>query len=76
MRPEPKTARFMTVDPDVAETRSPYADVAGNPLNATDPSGMCLGWLWGASDCQLDPLQVIRDPVGAALQVSHQGVGG
>ena len=39
----------------VSRTRSPYAYVAGNPLNAIDPSGMCLGWIWGASDCNFDP---------------------
>src|SRR5205823_3247445 len=36
---DPTTAQFLTVDPAVAKTRSPYAYVAGNPLNATDPTG-------------------------------------
>jgi RHS repeat-associated protein len=36
---DPTTAQFQTVDPAVASTRSPYGYVAGNPLNATDPSG-------------------------------------
>ncbi|MGA8017223.1 MAG: hypothetical protein WCB85_15060, partial [Candidatus Dormiibacterota bacterium] len=32
-------AQFLSVDPDVATTLSPYGYVQGNPLNATDPSG-------------------------------------
>jgi RHS repeat-associated protein len=36
---DPTTAQFLTHDPALAKTRSPYAYVAGNPLNATDPSG-------------------------------------
>jgi RHS repeat-associated protein len=37
----PSDGQFLTVDPAVAKTRSPYAYVSGNPVNATDPSGMC-----------------------------------
>jgi RHS repeat-associated protein len=40
---DPATAQFLTVDPDVAATLSPYGYVAGDPLNAGDPSGLC-GW--------------------------------
>jgi RHS repeat-associated protein len=37
---DPTTAQFLTRDPAVAKTRSPYAYVSGNPLNKTDPSGL------------------------------------
>lgn len=36
---DPVTAQFTTVDPDVAETNTPYQYTAGDPINATDPSG-------------------------------------
>lgn len=32
--------QFVSRDPMVARTRSPYGYVSGNPLNATDPSGL------------------------------------
>jgi RHS repeat-associated protein len=38
---DPATAQFLTVDPAVTTTLSPYAYVAGNPLNRTDASGLC-----------------------------------
>jgi uncharacterized protein RhaS with RHS repeats len=38
---DPTTGQFLTVDPAVAKTRSPYAYVAGNPLNHTDHTGLC-----------------------------------
>jgi uncharacterized protein RhaS with RHS repeats len=37
---DPATAQFLTVDPDVATTLSPYGYVAGDPLNASDPGGL------------------------------------
>jgi RHS repeat-associated protein len=36
---DPTVGQFLTVDPDVAATLSPYGYVAGDPLNDTDPSG-------------------------------------
>jgi uncharacterized protein RhaS with RHS repeats len=36
---DPAIGQFLTVDPDVATTLSPYGYVAGDPLNDTDPSG-------------------------------------
>jgi RHS repeat-associated protein len=46
---DPTTAQFLTRDPMVAKTMSPYAYVAGNPLNVVDPSGLC--GLWGDDIC-------------------------
>jgi RHS repeat-associated protein len=40
---DPATAQFLTVDPEVGVTRTPYAYVNDNPLNASDPTGNC-GW--------------------------------
>jgi RHS repeat-associated protein len=36
---DPVTAQFMSRDPALSSTRSPYAYVANNPLNASDASG-------------------------------------
>jgi RHS repeat-associated protein len=35
------TGQFLSRDPMVAATRAPYGYVGDNPLNGTDPSGMC-----------------------------------
>jgi len=37
---DPASGQFVTRDPLVAKTRLPYAYVHGDPLNATDPSGL------------------------------------
>ena len=46
---DPGTAEFLTVDPQVDSTRSAYGYVQGNPLDLTDPSGMC--WSWASWAC-------------------------
>jgi hypothetical protein len=38
---DPTTAQFLSVDPLVAQTRSPYGYVGGNPLNNMDATGLC-----------------------------------
>ena len=37
---DPSTAQFLTVDPAVSTTLSPYGYVQGDPLNGTDPTGL------------------------------------
>jgi hypothetical protein len=52
---DPSTGSFMSVDPLLTLTRSPYGYVYGDPANATDPSG--AGTLW-------DPSSYSRDAFG------------
>jgi RHS repeat-associated protein len=37
---DPTTSQFLTLDPALSKTMSPYAYVSGNPLNGADPSGL------------------------------------
>ncbi|MGI8809508.1 MAG: RHS repeat-associated core domain-containing protein [Acidimicrobiales bacterium] len=41
---DPATGQFLTRDPIEAVTREPYGYVGGNPLNATDPSGLACAF--------------------------------
>ncbi len=38
---DPATDQFMSVDPDVMETGQPYAFTGDDPLNGSDPLGLC-----------------------------------
>jgi RHS repeat-associated protein len=40
---DPSSAQFISVDPMLAVTQEPYSYVGGDPMNAVDPSGMCVG---------------------------------
>jgi RHS repeat-associated protein len=49
---DPATAQFLTVDPLEKLTRAPYNYVEDNPVNATDPTGLCSdGSVSGFLDC-------------------------
>jgi RHS repeat-associated protein len=39
---DPVSGQFLTRDPLEAATRSPYAYAASDPLDASDPSGLCI----------------------------------
>jgi RHS repeat-associated protein len=41
---DPATAQFITVDPALELTRSPYGYLGGNPLSGADPTGLCSFW--------------------------------
>jgi RHS repeat-associated protein len=45
---EPGTSQFLTVDPAVNLTNSPYAYASDNPVNAADPTGLTWWqpWTW------------------------------
>lgn len=47
---DPVTALFLTVDPDVGATGTPYAYTRGNPLNLTDLNGLCWSFVQWACD--------------------------
>jgi RHS repeat-associated protein len=81
---DPTVGQFLSVDPLVAKTLSPYGYVQGNPLNSSDPSGDC--GLWGSDTCWGDAAGWVNDAVhnnefgwcvqasaGAAVGVSGSG---
>jgi len=41
---DPSTEQFLSVDPLVNVTGTPYAYTGGNPVNASDPSGLDCDW--------------------------------
>jgi len=61
---DPATAQFLTVDPMVATTLSPYGYVAGDPVNAGDPSGLTPADPNGPG---LTVQQILSDPCGYSL---------
>ncbi len=65
----PSIAQFLTVDPMVATTLSPYGYVAGNPLNAGDPSGLC-GWApWEWLSC------LVSNSIQSQRELAHPTAG-
>ena len=65
------STQFLSRDPVVATTRSPYGYVDENPLNATDPSGQCP---WNPTDCPV--VRHVTDTVGGAVGGAAGAVGG
>jgi hypothetical protein len=70
---DPTTALFLTVDPMVAQTQEPYGYTGGDPVNQTDPSGLCttvsLQYIPGAcTPAQLAALQAF------ATNAQHGGI--
>jgi RHS repeat-associated protein len=64
---DPATALFLTVDPDVGSTGTPYAYTRGNPLNLTDLSGLCWSFVqWLATP-------VAGSPTGPSTRVNSSG---
>lgn len=67
---DPATAQFLSLDPAVASTMSPYAYVSGDPLGATDPSGEVAA----AAACALVEIPVLGDiACGAGLVITVVG---
>jgi RHS repeat-associated protein len=78
---DPATAQFLTVDPKVATTLSPYGYVQGDPLNGTDPSGEwgLPGWVtsaWNATGGHVVSAAqnlCLRNPFGAGWNSNSNG---
>jgi RHS repeat-associated protein len=58
---DPATQQFLTVDPLLAWTEQAYNYVDGNPLNATDPAGLCSNRF----DCEHSGIPAHAMPGGA-----------
>ncbi|HLL64281.1 MAG TPA: putative Ig domain-containing protein [Micromonosporaceae bacterium] len=43
---DPTTGQFLTIDPIADSTHQPYAYAENNPLQNTDPSGLCTDCTW------------------------------
>ena len=69
---DPATGQFLTVDPDVATTLSPYGYVQGDPLNSTDPTGDC--GLWGSDTCWSDIASAARTAWNAVTSPGGRAV--
>ncbi len=78
---DPSTGQFLTVDPKVATTLSPYGYVQGDPLNGTDPSGEwgLPGWVtsaWNATGGHVVSAAqnlCLRNPFGAGWNSNSNG---
>ena len=43
---DPSTGQFLSVDPLVGLTQAPYSYAGNDPVNGSDPSGLCVKVLW------------------------------
>jgi RHS repeat-associated protein len=50
----PATGQFLSVDPDVATTGEPYGYADGDPVDNTDPDGLCMRTT-ATDSCNYDP---------------------
>jgi len=66
---DPATAQFVSIDPMVAITQSPYGYVDNNPLNGTDPSGLC----WPSWSCGVE--NYVSNNIASATQVASVVLG-
>ena len=78
---DPATGQFLSVDPLVDDTRAPYGYAAGDPLDTTDPTGLCngnplSGSFWTKGNCLSDNAQYV--PGGSRVKsfASCAGAGG
>ena len=64
---DPTTGQFITVDPLVDETGAPYSYTGDDPVDATDPLGLCCGFNIGIPGTNIAVTVGLPDP-NALLQ--------
>lgn len=69
---DPASGQFLTRDALAAQTREPYGYVGNNPLNYTDPSGLCWGPGCWVEEAVMVGQEILRDP-GAAASDAAKG---
>jgi hypothetical protein len=73
---DPTTGQFMSIDPDVATTDQPYVFTDDDPLNGTDPLGLCWpSWACKAVDNVTHVVGTGVDFVQKAVFVQVDNVG-
>lgn len=68
---DPATGQFLTRDPPAAATRHPYLYANGDPINNTDPSGLCDEYAGGLEDSTTDLSGDAQDPLLLAFDNSQ-----
>ena len=68
---DPATGQFISRDPALSSTWEPYGYAANNPLNLTDPTGLCFGF--GPSSNGI--CDYIRDNVSSAAHAVISWIG-
>nr|WP_285474977.1 RHS repeat-associated core domain-containing protein [Actinoplanes sp. NBRC 101535] len=63
---DPVTGQFLTIDPKVDDTLQPYAYAENNPLQNTDPAGLC-------ADCNWIENLVLKGPSQETLTTGFTG---
>jgi RHS repeat-associated protein len=68
------TGQFLSRDPAIVATRTPYEYVNDNPLNGVDPSGLVCWQFWDASKCN-NPLTGKSHTAGVCFDIAYNWPG-
>ncbi|MET8147895.1 RHS repeat-associated core domain-containing protein [Actinoplanes sp. NPDC049668] len=67
---DPTTGQFLTIDPIIDGTLTPYAYTNNNPLQDTDPTGLCADCNWFENFVQSPAADFLTGPI-VALMAHH-----
>jgi RHS repeat-associated protein len=64
---DPSTDQFLSIDPDVATTDQPYVFTNDDPLNGTDPMGLC--WICSVFDSAVHGVSEVVLPINQIVEM-------